>query len=190
MRHQLEGRIEMITGCMFAGKTEEIMRRIRRAELADKEIEIFTQKKDDRYGEYQIGSHSGREREAIPVKNAEEILREVSDSTQVVAIDEANFFSNSLVDVVQEMANNGKRVIISGIDQNFRGEPFSPVPEIMAVSEEVQKLTAICSKCGDVATRNQRINKEGLPAKSSEDEILVSDDSRYEARCRRCHELR
>ena len=183
-----DGHIEVITGSMFSGKTEELIRRITRAELAGQEVEVYKPEVDDRYGETEIGSHDGRswEAEVIDGKNTEALKEAEAD---VVAIDEANFFEESLVEASHELANSGKRVIISGIDQNFRGEPFRPLPELMAAAEYVEKLRAICSQCGKPATRNQRLI-DGKPAHIDDPEVMVGAEESYEARCRDCHELR
>lgn len=186
MRHQLQGRIEIIVGCMFAGKTEEMMRRIRRAQIAGKDVKVFSQSKDSRYGEDCIGAHTGEKCEAMLVEDAQDILDEVEEST-VIAVDEANFFTSNLIEVSKLLAENGKRVILCGLDQNFRGAPFHPVPELMAISEDVEKLSAVCSNCGGVATMTQRLDKNGNPVKGDDREILVSGDDMYEARCRGCH---
>lgn len=186
-----KGKIESIVGCMFAGKTEELLRRIRRAEIAEKNIQAFTQSEDTRYGDACIGSHSGEKYEATLVDDSEDIIENINDEVEVVAIDEANFFSEDLISVVQQLAEDGVRVIVCGLDQNFRGEPFHPVPELMAVSDEIEKLKAVCLSCSEMATRTQRLDGDGNPAKEEEKEILVSGGGRfYEPRCRDCHQLR
>lgn len=188
VRISSEGHIEVITGSMFSGKTEELIRRITRAEIAGQEVQVFKPEVDDRYGEQEIGSHSGKSWEA-EVIGSREIERIIETEADVIAIDEGNFFSQGLVETAHELADSGRRVIISGIDQNFRGEPFTPVPELMAAAEYVDKLRAICAQCGKPATRNQRLI-EGEPAHKDDPEVLVGAEEKYEARCRNCHELR
>lgn len=184
-----EGHIEVITGSMFSGKTEELIRRLNRAEIAGQEVEVFKPEVDDRYGEEEIGSHNGRKWMA-KVVDASEGLEEMKDvEADVVAVDEANFFQKDLVEACQELANSGKRVIVSGIDQNFRGEPFHPVPELMASAEYVEKLRAICTQCGKPATRNQRLI-DGEPAHVDDPTVMVGAEESYEARCRHCHKVR
>ncbi|MFB6242309.1 MAG: thymidine kinase [Candidatus Nanosalina sp.] len=185
------GRIEVITGCMFSGKTEELLRRLRRAEIADQEVEVFKPSVDDRYSEEEVGSHSGRTWGARVVnpesKNLEE--RFLEPKADVVAVDEANFFEPSLVPVLEKLSGSGTRVIVTGLDQTFRGEPFTPVPELMARAEYVDKLRAICARCGGEATKTQRMI-DGEPAHVDDPTILVGADESYEARCRECHEVR
>lgn len=183
-----DGHIEVITGSMFSGKTEELIRRITRAELAGQEVEVYKPEIDDRYGETEIGSHDGRSWEASVISGGDmETLKEAE--ADVIAIDEANFFEETLVEASHKLADSGKRVIISGIDQNFRGEPFRPLPELMAAAEYVEKLRAICAQCGKPATRNQRLI-DGEPAHVDDPEVMVGAEESYEARCRGCHELR
>ncbi|MFB6253296.1 MAG: thymidine kinase [Halobacteriaceae archaeon] len=184
------GWIEAITGSMFSGKTEELLRRLRRAEIADQSVAAFTPAIDDRYGEEVLGSHAGRSWEAtrISTENPDELFDYLADE-QVVAIDEANFFEPNFVDVCQSLANDGHRVIVCGIDQTFRGEPFEPVPQLMAVAEYVDKFQAICVECGEPATRNQRLI-EGEPAHVDDPTIMVGAEESYEARCRNCHIVR
>ncbi|WP_049984822.1 thymidine kinase [Halobellus rufus] len=186
------GWIEVVTGSMFSGKTEEVLRRLRRAEIAGQEIAVFKPAVDDRYGETTVGSHVGRQWEATVVPNEGEDVWEIRDELDgedVVAVDEANFFAPELVEVCQRLADDGRRVIVSGIDQTYRGEPFEPLPQLMAVAEYVDKLQAICALCGEPATRNQRL-VDGRPAHADEPTIVVGADESYEARCRNCHTLR
>ncbi|WP_430505608.1 thymidine kinase [Haloparvum sp. PAK95] len=185
------GWIEVISGSMFSGKTEELLRRLRRSEIADQSVAVYKPAIDDRYGETTIGTHTGREWDAVVVDNEGDGPRDIldhHDGESVVAIDEANFFSNTLVEVAQSLANGGSRVIVSGTDQTFRGEPFEPLPQLMAVAEYVDKLQAICSQCGEPAARNQRLI-EGEPAHVDDPTILVGAEESYEARCRDCHTL-
>ena len=188
VRIQSDGHIEVISGSMFSGKTEELIRRVTRAELAGQNIQVYKPEIDDRYGETEIGSHDGRSWEAEVVDGGDmESLKEAD--ADIIAIDEANFFEQTLVETSHELADSGKRVIISGIDQNFRGERFRPLPELMAAAEYVEKLRAICARCGKPATRNQRLI-DGEPAHIDDPEVLVGAEETYEARCRDCHELR
>ena len=186
------GWIEGISGSMFSGKTEELLRRLRRSEIADQSVAVYKPAVDDRYGETTIGTHTGRQWDATVVDNEGEGPWEILESAAaaaVVAIDEANFFSNELVDVCTALADGGTRVIVSGTDQTFRGEPFEPLPQLMATAEYVDKLRAICAQCGEPATRNQRLI-EGDPAHADDPTILVGAEESYEARCRDCHVLR
>ncbi|EJN58901.1 thymidine kinase [Halogranum rubrum] len=186
------GWIEVITGSMFSGKTEELLRRLRRAEIAEQEVAVFKPDVDDRYGEATIGSHNGRQWEAHVVDAEGEGIWDIYDKLdgeKVVAVDEANFFSTELVDVCEALAADGRRVIVSGTDQTFRAEPFEPVPQLIALAEYVDKLRAICTVCGEPATRNQRLI-EGEPAHVDDPTILVGAEESYEARCRNCHTLR
>lgn len=185
------GRIEVISGSMFSGKTRELIERVKRAELAGNSVKAFKPDTDDRYEETHVVSHNGEKVEAEVVDTEKGDLEEVFSGVDadVVAIDEANFFSNDLVDQCHRLADNGSRVIISGTDQDFRGEPFEPLPELMAAAERVDKLKAVCTKCGQPATRNQRLI-DGEPAHVEDPTIMVGADERYEARCRHCHEVR
>jgi thymidine kinase len=185
------GWVEVITGSMFSGKTEELLRRLRRAEIAGQEVGVFKPAVDDRYGETTVGSHAGSQWEArvVPAEGdgVWEIL-EGLNGEDVVAIDEANFFSAELVDVCERLAADGRRVLVSGTDQTFRGEPFEPLPQLMATAEYVDKLQAICTVCGEPATRNQRL-VDGEPARYDDPTIVVGAEESYEARCRNCHTL-
>jgi thymidine kinase len=186
------GWVEVITGPMFSGKTEELLRRLRRARIAGQEVAVFTPAMDDRYGTTTVGSHAGREWEAEVVASEGDGPWEITEELNgedVVAIDEANFFSNALVDVVESLAVDDRRVVVSGIDQTYRGDPFEPVPQITALAEYVEKLQAICAECGEPATRNQRF-VDGEPAHAEDPTIVVGADERYEPRCRNCHRIR
>lgn len=186
------GWVEVITGSMFSGKTEELLRRLRRAEIAGQSVAAFSPAIDDRYGTEMLGSHDGRQWEATVVDPEGEgvwDLVDALDGEAVVAVDEANFFSPALVDVCEHLATDGRRVIVSGLDKTFRGEPFEPVPALMAAAEYVDKLHAICVGCGEPATRTQRLI-DGEPAHVDDPTILVGAQERYEARCRSCHALR
>ncbi|MCD2199690.1 thymidine kinase [Halobacterium sp. KA-4] len=183
------GWAEVITGSMFSGKTEELLRRLRRAEIAGQEVAAFTPAIDDRYGEATLGSHAGRTWEATVVDTTAEGVSKIPsylNGEEVVAIDEANFFPDELVEVCQNLASDGRRVVVSGTDQTFRGEPFDPIPQLMAVAEYVEKFQAICTQCGEPATRNQRLI-EGEPAHYDDPTIMVGAEESYEARCRNCH---
>lgn len=183
------GHVELICGSMFSGKTEELLRRIRRAEIARRRIQIFKPRLDNRYGLDKVASHNGVARsDAVVVENAEEILGLVQPETEVVAIDEIQFFDWTIADVCSALADRGKRVIAAGLDQDFRGEPFGPMPLLMALAEEVDKLHAICVICGASASRTQRLI-DGRPARYDDPVILVGGSESYEARCRACHDV-
>ncbi len=173
------GWIEVIAGCMFSGKTEELIRRLRRAKIAKQSVKIFKPKIDIRYSKENIVSHSEQSLPSILIDSPQEIL-ELSKEAQVIGIDEAQFFSNDLVSVVNELANNGKRVIIAGLDQDYTGKPFEPIPQLLAVSEYITKTLAICVECGNPADKTQR-------KIVSSERVLVGATDSYEARCRKCH---
>lgn len=186
------GYVEVITGCMFSGKTEELLRRLRRAEIAGQSVAVFSPAVDDRFGEATVGSHAGREWDSTVVPAEGEgvwRIREELNGEEVVAIDEANFFGPELVAVCEALADDGRRVLVSGTDQTFRGEPFEPVPRLVAMAEYVDKLQAICAVCGEPASRNQRL-VDGDPAHVDDPTIMVGAEESYEARCRNCHTLR
>lgn len=184
-----EGWIEVVSGVMFSGKSEELLRRVRRALIARKRVQVFKSHLDDRYGGvYRISSHDGQELEAIPVNTSVQVAGRVRPETQVVAIDEAQFLDDGIVGVANHLADRGLRVIVAGTDMDFRGEPFGPMPLLMAVAEVVDKLHAICVVCGDLATRNQRLI-DGRPAPAEGPTIQVGGSETYEARCRACHEV-
>lgn len=183
-----EGWIEIICGGMFSGKSEELIRRIRRAKIAKQEVQAFKPAIDDRYHAQSIASHNGLMAEAKAIRHPHEILEVVKTTTNVVAIDEVQFFDDEIVTVCQELADQGKRVICAGLDQDFRGEAFGPTPHLLAVAEYVTKLQAICVQCGQPAGRTQRLIN-GKPAGKNEPIILVGADEQYEARCRHCHEV-
>jgi thymidine kinase len=182
------GWVEVICGSMFSGKTEELIRRVRRAQIARQKVQVFKPAIDDRYGVEKITSHNGMHAEAIPVAEAMHILDLVDSETTVVAIDEVQFFDWQIVSVVNQLADRGLRVIVSGLDMDFRGEPFGPMPLLMAEAEQVDKLHAICMVCGQAATRTQRLI-DGQPALYSDPVILVGAREVYEARCREHHEV-
>jgi thymidine kinase len=176
------GWIELICGSMFSGKTEELIRRIHRAEYAKQKIQVFKPELDDRYAKDYIVSHSQFKAPSQTIKKAKDILDLVEKDTEVVAIDEAQFFDNDIVDVCNALADNGKRVIVAGLDQDYLAKPFGPMPKLLAISEYVTKLMAICMKCGNPANRTQRLV-------TSKKKVLVGSTDYYEARCRHCHEV-
>lgn len=183
------GWIELVCGSMFSGKTEELLRRIRRAEIARKKVQLFKPTIDNRYGLVRVASHDGLAREdAIVVCNAEDVLRRLEVDTEVVAVDEVQFFDETIADVCDHLADRGLRVIAAGLDQDFRGEPFGPMPLLLARAERVDKLHAICVACGASASRTQRLI-DGRPARYDDPVILVGGSESYEARCRNCHEV-
>jgi thymidine kinase len=183
------GWLELVCGSMFSGKTEELLRRIRRAEIARKKVQLFKPAIDNRYGLERVASHNGVAREgALIVRSAGEILTLVEADTQVVAIDEVQFFDWAVAEVASELADRGLRVLAAGLDQDFRGEPFGPMPLLMALAEQVDKLHAICVVCGASASRTQRLI-DGRPARYDDPIILVGGSESYEARCRSCHEI-
>jgi thymidine kinase len=183
------GWIEVICGVMFSGKSEELIRRVRRALIARKRVQVFKSHLDERYsGIYHVSSHDGRTVEAVPIDTPEQISRELLADTQVVAIDEAQFLPAAIVDLATALASSGRRVILAGTDTDFRGEPFGPMPQLLAVAELVDKLHAICVVCGNPASRNQRLIG-GRPARYDSPTIMVGGDESYEARCRSCHSV-
>jgi thymidine kinase len=173
------GWIEVICGCMFSGKTEELIKRLKRAQIAKQKLKIFKPEIDIRYSIDSIVSHSELSMPSIIVKDAKEILNLVDDA-QVIGIHEAQFFTNDLINVSIELANKGKRVIIAGLDQDYRGIPFEPIPQLLAVAEYITKLYAICVVCGNPANKTQR--KVAI-----KDRVVVGASDVYEARCRKCH---
>lgn len=181
-----EGRIEVICGCMFSGKSEELIRRLRRAVIARQKVQVFKPAIDDRYAVDQVRSHSGSGFDATPVSSSLELLRRVAPETTVVGIDEAQFFDADLPRIVDRLASEGRRVICAGLDLDFRGEPFGTMPILLAIAERVDKLTAICMVSGEPATRTQRII-DGRPASYDDPIILVGATESYEARSRRHH---
>jgi thymidine kinase len=181
------GWIELICGSMFSGKTEELIRRVRRAEIARQRVQVFKPKLDDRYAVARVASHDGLQFEAEAIEGAAEILERLREETNVVAIDEAQFFDWAIADVARMLADCGLRVIVTGLDLDFRGEPFGPMPLLLAEAETVDKLHAICVLCGAPASRTQRLI-DGRPASYTDPIILVGASEVYEAR-RECHEV-
>lgn len=187
MSHTVGG-VEVITGSMFSGKTDELIRRLRRARIARQTIQVFKPSIDTRFEHEKVTSHAGTEFEATPVRSAAEIVQLLQSDSTVVAIDEAQFFDSGLRQVVQEIANRGVRVLVAGLDTDFRGEPFGPMPELMALAERVDKLHAICMVCGDEASRTQRLI-DGRPARYNDPVVVVGASEMYEARCRMHHDV-
>lgn len=184
-----DGWVEVVSGVMFSGKSEELLRRIRRALIAKKNVQVFKSHLDDRYGGvYRISSHDGTMLDAVPVNTSLQIANQIDPDAEVVAIDEAQFLDDGVVDLVNALADRGVRVILAGTDMDFRGEPFGPIPALLAIAERIDKLSAICVKCGDLATRNQRLI-DGHPAPAEGPTIQVGGSESYEARCRKCHEV-
>lgn len=173
------GWIEVIAGCMFSGKTEELIRRLRRAKIAKQRVLVFKPKIDTRYSESEIVSHSEQSLPSILVSSYEEIL-ELSKDAQVIGIDEVQFFPSEIIDVCNALANQGKRVIVAGLDQDYKGIPFEPVPQLLAIAEYITKTLAICVECGNPADKTQR-------KISSKERVIVGASDVYEARCRKCH---
>jgi thymidine kinase len=183
------GWIEVVSGVMFSGKSEELLRRVRRATLARKQVQVFKSHLDQRYGGLQlVRSHDGRRIDSQPISTSRELMERVRRGTEVVAIDEAQFLDAGIVDVANSLADAGIRVIIAGTDMDFRGRPFGPMGALLAVAEKVDKLQAICVRCGQLATRNQRLI-DGRPAPAEAPTIQVGGLESYEARCRACHEV-
>lgn len=183
------GSIEVISGVMFSGKSEELIRRVRRAIIARRRVEVYKSHLDARYaGLYHVSSHDGLELDATPVDTAAEIFRQVGADTEMVAIDEAQFLDQDIVTVATALAGRGVRVVLAGTDTDFRGEPFGPMGALMTIAEQVDKLRAICVVCGDLACRNQRLI-DGRPARYDSPTIMVGGRESYEARCRHCHRV-
>jgi thymidine kinase len=180
-QHVNLGWIEIICGSMFSGKSEELIRRLRRAQIARQRVQIFKPKMDDRFSEDHIVSHSEMKIKSQLVLQAREILDLLDVRTQVIGIDEGQFFDMDLVHVCNQLADTGKRVIVAGLDQDFRGKPFDPMPQLLAVAEYITKTLAICVRCGAPANRTQRLVE-------NPDRLLVGATDAYEARCRLCFE--
>jgi thymidine kinase len=187
MRHT-HGSIEVVCGSMFSGKTDELIRRLVRATIAKQKVQVFKPAIDIRYSVEQIASHAGSQFDAVPVANSAEIIEKVEEDTTVVGIDEAQFFDPQVAEIAQELADREIRVIVAGLDMDFRGEPFGPMPLILAKAERVDKLHAICMVCGDEASRTQRL-VNGKPANYDDPVVIVGASEMYEARCRQHHEV-
>lgn len=182
------GSLTVITGSMFSGKTEQLIRRVRRALYARRDVQVFKHALDERSDLTEIRSHNGLLHEAVAVSTSEELLERIEPGTDVVAIEEAQFFDERIVDVCRKLADGGIEVICTGLDMDFRGLPFGPMPALMAEADVVVKLRAICVRCGRDASRSQRLIN-GRPAPATAPTILVGADESYEARCRHCHEV-
>ncbi|MBE7554862.1 MAG: thymidine kinase [Anaerolineales bacterium] len=189
MYHRYDGGwVELICGSMFSGKTEELIRRLVRAEIARQKVQVFKPALDDRYKVNKVSSHSGKYYEATVVENAAQINSLLLEEVDVVAIDEVQFFDWTIAELCERLANQGLRVILAGLDMDFRGEPFGPMPLLMAQAEQVDKLQAICMVCGAPASRTQRLI-DGRPANYDDPVIMVGASEVYEARCRQHHEV-
>lgn len=187
MKHH-HGSIEVIAGSMFSGKTEELIRRLRRATIARQQVQVFKPALDFRYSEEEVTSHAGNAFAAIPIESSSEIKNKLDTETTVVAIDEAQFFDEEITSIVQDLANHGLRVIVAGLDTDFRGEPFGVMPQLMAQAERVDKIHAICMVCGEPASRTQRL-VNGKPARYQDPVVIIGASELYEARCRVHHEV-
>ena len=177
--HRKSGCIEVVCGSMFSGKTEELIRRLRRAQFANQQIAIFKPVIDKRYSDVEVVSHDFHKITSTPISAPKEILEEIGPEVQVVGIDEAQFFDDTLVEVCQTLANRGVRVIVAGLDTDYLGQPFGPMPRLMAVAEDVQKVHAICVRCGALANHSHRLSK-------SQDLVLLGEKDVYEPLCRDC----
>jgi thymidine kinase len=182
------GWIEVVCGSMFSGKTEELIRRVRRACIARQKVQVFKHSLDARYAERELASHNGVQWRAVPVESTAQLRAQVEPDTTVLAIDEGQFFDEDVVDLCRELAERDVRVVVAGLDMDFRGEPFGPMPHLMAEAERVDKVQAICVVCGGPASHTQRLI-DGRPAAYDDPVILVGADEVYEARCRGCHEV-
>jgi thymidine kinase len=187
MKHT-HGSIEVVCGSMFSGKTDELIRRLVRATIAKQKVQVFKPAIDVRYAVEKVTSHAGSNYDAIPVVEAADIIKKLDADTTVVGIDEAQFFDPGIVRAAQELASRGVRVIVAGLDTDFRGEPFGPMPVLMSIAENVDKLHAICMVCGGEASRTQRL-VNGNPARYDDPVVIVGASEMYEARCREHHEV-
>ncbi|MGL5049129.1 MAG: thymidine kinase [Fusobacteriaceae bacterium] len=186
------GWIEVITGSMFSGKSEELIKRLRRAKYANKKMVVFKHASDSRYDETRVASHSLNFIEAVPatsVECMEKLVKEKYNDVEVVGIDEVQFFGESVVEFCEKLAKEGKRVIVAGLDQDFKGDPFKPMDKLLAVAEFIDKFNAICMVCGSPASKTQRL-VNGEPAFSDDPIVMVGAAESYEARCRKCHIVR
>jgi thymidine kinase len=187
MKH-IHGSIEVVCGSMFSGKTDELIRRLVRATIAKQKVQVFKPAVDVRYAVEKVTSHAGANYDAMPVEKAADIRTKLDQDTTVVGIDEAQFFDAEVVQVAHELADSGIRVLVAGLDTDFRGEPFGPMPILMSIAEHVSKLHAICMVCGDEASRTQRL-VNGKPARYDDPIVIVGASELYEARCRLHHEV-
>jgi thymidine kinase len=178
----MTGRIEVIAGSMFSGKTEELIRRVRRAVLARQQVQAFKPLVDNRYDKKRIVSHEGLNIDAVPISTSKELERDVLPSTRVVAIDEAQFFDEGIIETSNRLADRGLRVILAGLDLDFKGRPFGPMPALMAIAEQVTKVRAVCTECGADACRSQRLIE-------GESQVQIGGGEAYEARCRACYRV-
>ncbi len=182
------GTIEVVCGSMFSGKTEELLRRVKRAQIARQKVQVFKPKVDNRYSVSHVESHNSNRIASIPVDQAIDILDAVDDKTRVVGIDEAQFFDPAIVDVAQKLAYRGIQVIVAGLDMDYRGQPFGPMPDLMSVAESVTKLSAVCVICGGPASRSQRVIAPPQENESFTTPFAIGGREAYEARCRSCHD--
>ena len=183
------GWIECICGSMFSGKSEELLRRIKRGVIAKQKVLLFKPSIDNRYDENRVSTHNGNSYDSISIEKSSDILNFVKDTKyDIIGIDEIQFFDNDIVKIINKLADDGIRVIVVGLDMDFKAEPFHPMPEIMAISEMVTKLHAVCNKCGKEASRSQRLIN-GKPAKYDDPIVVIGASESYEARCRHCHEI-
>ncbi len=182
------GSVEVVCGSMFSGKTEEMIRRLRRAVIAKQKVQVFKPVIDTRYNVTKVTSHAGLDFEAIPIKKSSEIMKNIKSDTTVVGIDEAQFFDDEIVNIIEKLAQEGMRVIVTGLDMDFRGEPFGQIPELLARADTIDKLQAICMVCGEPANRTQRL-VDGKPAHYNDPIVIVGASEMYEARCRAHHEV-
>jgi thymidine kinase len=188
MTPHIPGTVEVICGSMFSGKTDELIRRLRRATIARQHVQVFKPAIDIRYAVEKVTSHAGSDFTALPVEKAADIRSRLDKEATVVAIDEAQFFDEEIIQIVEELADRNLRVIVAGLDTDFRGEPFGPMPVLMARAERVDKLQAICMVCGEPACRTQRL-VNGKPARYHDPIVIVGAAEMYEARCRKHHEV-
>ncbi|AME09437.1 MULTISPECIES: thymidine kinase [Gemella] len=183
------GWIECICGSMFSGKSEELLRRIKRGVIAKQKVLLFKPSIDNRYEEDKVSTHNGNSYKSISIDKAEEIFDYIKDEKyDIIGVDEIQFFDKSIVEIINKLADDGIRVIVAGLDMDFKAEPFYPMPEIMAISEMVTKLHAVCNKCGKEASRSQRLIN-GKPARYDDPVVVIGASESYEARCRHCHEI-
>ena len=183
------GWIECICGSMFSGKSEELLSRIKRGVIAKQKVLLFKPSIDNRYDENRVSTHNGNSYDSISIEKSSDILNFVKDTKyDIIGIDEIQFFDNDIVKIINKLADDGIRVIVAGLDMDFKAEPFHPMPEIMAISEMVTKLHAVCNKCGKEASRSQRLIN-GKPAKYDDPIVVIGASESYEARCRHCHEI-
>ena len=184
------GWIECICGSMFSGKSEELLRRIKRGVIAKQKVLLFKPSIDNRYDENRVSTHNGNSYDSISIEKSSDILNFVKDTKyDIIGIDEIQFFDNDIVKIINKLADDGIRVIVAGLDMDFKAEPFHPMPEIMAISEMVTKLHAVCNKCGKEASRSQRLIN-GKPAKYDDPIVVIGASESYEARCRHCHKIK